>query len=286
MSLPRLLICLALAAAGARAPAQEPLRTLMDQAREAQLAGQWARSIELLNQVLAQEPNLPQAYFLRGVAHDSLRRYEAAIADFDRVFELDQGVPQVYNHRGATQFKLGRIEAAIADFDRALEMAPEQRPYHWQRGIALYLADRFEEARRQFELHRTVNPDDVENAAWHFACAARLEGPEAARRALLPEGRDDRVAMKEIYALYAGTGSEAAIFAAARAGDPPPLRLHPQLFYSHYYVALYHEANGRSEPALEHLTRAAEDHPVNQYMGDVARVHLELRRRAAAAPKP
>jgi hypothetical protein len=37
-----------------------------------------------------------------------------------------------------------------------------------------------------FYAGRTVNPNDVENAAWHFLCVARAESPEKARAALLP----------------------------------------------------------------------------------------------------
>jgi len=40
--------------------------------------------------------------------------------------------------------------------------------------------------REQFELHRGPNPDAVENPAWHLLCVAKLEGPQAAREALLP----------------------------------------------------------------------------------------------------
>ena len=61
---------------------------------------------------------------------------------------------------------------------------PDEAPYLWQRGIALYYAGRYDDCRRQFESHRSVNPDDVENAAWHFLCVARAESPAKARAAL------------------------------------------------------------------------------------------------------
>ncbi len=60
------------------------------------------------------------------------------------------------------------------------------------------------DCRRQFESHRTVNPDDVENAAWHFLCVARAESPERARAALLPVGPDSRVPMRQVYEMFRG----------------------------------------------------------------------------------
>jgi lipoprotein NlpI len=49
-----------------------------------------------------------------------------------------------------------------------------------------------------------VNPEDVENAAWHFLCMARGESMEKAKRALLPVGPDSRVPMREIYEMFRG----------------------------------------------------------------------------------
>jgi len=71
-------------------------------------------------------------------------------------------------------------------------------------GIALYYAGRFKDCRAQFESHRTVNPDDVENAAWHFLCVARAESVTSARAALLPVGPDPRVPMRQIYQMFRG----------------------------------------------------------------------------------
>ena len=89
-------------------------------------------------------------------------------------------------------FLAGRIEESVAGFDQVARARPDAAPQFWQRGIALYYAGRYDDCRRQFEDHRVVNPNDVENAAWHFLCVARGESPEAALEALLPVGRDRR----------------------------------------------------------------------------------------------
>ena len=65
-------------------------------------------------------------------------------------------------------------------FDQLVVAVPGAEPELWQRGLALYYAERFEDGRKQFELHRTVNPNDVENPAWHYLCVAKLEGVQAA----------------------------------------------------------------------------------------------------------
>src|SRR5260221_591071 len=123
----------------------------------------------------------------------------------------------LYHLRGCEHFKLGQINDSIRDFDKFLEFAPKQAPHQWQRGISFYYAGRYEEGRKQFELHQTVNPNDVENAVWHFLCVARLEGPEKARAALIPIKGDARVPMSEIYDLFAAKSKPEQVFAAAQA---------------------------------------------------------------------
>ena len=172
-------------------------------------------------------------------------------------------------------------------FDRLVAAVPDAEPELWQRGLALYYAERFQDGREQFERHRTVNPDDVENPAWHFLCVARLEGPEAARKALLPVGADGRVPMREILAYYAGRGTAADVLAAADRGEGAARR--NQLCYAHLYLGLHAEACGEADKAREHILQAAGPFRMDHYMGKVAVVHARLRGWAdagAAAAKP
>jgi lipoprotein NlpI len=177
--------------------------------------------------------------------------------------------------RGDERFKQADIEGALQAYDRAVELEPRVLPQLWQRGIALYYAERWSDCLAQFEAHRTVNPNDVENAAWHFLCAARRNGVKEARQALLPVGADSRAPMPEIYELYAGRTSERAVLEVA-AGSGTGQRY--ALFYAHLYLGLLAEVEGAPERAQQHLIRA-DDSRFPHFMGDVARVHLELRRR-------
>lgn len=160
-------------------------------------------------------------------------------------------------------------------FDAVAAAAPDREPELWQRGLAQYYAGRFAEGRRQFELHRTVNPDDVENVAWHFACVAREEGAAAARKALLPVGEDRRVPMRQVRDLCAGTAKPDDVIAAAQAS--PERNRRNDLCFAHLYVGLYHDAVGDEEQAKRHMLLAAGPFSMDHYMGRVARVHLAVR---------
>ena len=177
--------------------------------------------------------------------------------------------PQAILNRAVAEFENGRFAESAASFDSLAKAVPERAPYLWQRGIALYYAGRYDDCRRQFESHRTVNPDDVENAAWHFLCVARAESPAKAKAALLPVGPDARVPMREVYQLFRGSLAPEQVLSAA--GTEPDAQ-----FFGHLYLGLYFEALGMKERAREHITIAAADRFARGggYMHMVARVHL------------
>ena len=172
--------------------------------------------------------------------------------------------------RAMVDFQAGRIDASIEGFDRVVKLQPDAAPYLWQRGIALYYAGRFQDCRAQFESHRTVNPNDVENAAWHFLCVARAESPQAAVQKMLPVGPDQRAPMREIYQLYLGKLTEAQVLSAAGRNVGAQ-------FHAHLYVGLYREARGDVGGARQELALAADPKYADAggYMHDVARVHVK-----------
>ncbi len=219
--------------------------------------------------------------------HDgALKRLEPLLAadDLDppskqRVQELAMRVLQ---SRGEARFRQARIKESIADFDRQIALQPDRAAEHWQRGIAYYYAGEFEKGARQFELHRTVNPQDVENAAWHFLCLVGMPqgSVEGARKKLIPVTRDVRTPMPQIQKLFAGeTTPDEVLRAGEKAGGTAG-------FYADLYVGLYYESLGREVESLRLVTRAAEN-PVGKqsYMGDVARVHVKLRKKTASSTK-
>jgi lipoprotein NlpI len=179
--------------------------------------------------------------------------------------------PQASFDRAIADFRSGRIAESVTGFDDVAKRTPREAPFLWQRGIALYLAGRYQDCRAQFESHRTVNPDDVENAAWHFACVSRAESPQRAVAALLPVGPDSRRPMRQIYDMFRGTLPAERLLEAA--GSDPSAQ-----FYAHLYLGLYFDALGTTSRAIEHMTAASDSRfaAVGGYMHTVAVVHLTL----------
>jgi lipoprotein NlpI len=173
---------------------------------------------------------------------------------------------------GMRLFVGGDVAGSILEFERAAKLEPALIPELWQRGISYYYAGRFEDGRKQFEIHRTVNPNDVENAAWWYLCMVKLGRREQARKQLLPVGPDPRIPMAEIYELYAGRGSEQKVMGAVEKGEDSGQPLRVRLFYAHLYLALLADVHGDAKAAARHL-KICLDQDTGGYMRAVAVVH-------------
>lgn len=255
--------------------AQGPAAALDRQARAAWARGSHKEAIRTAGKAIAAKPDNPDGYLLRAAMYEALDKFSEAAKDMTAALATAPDSAEIFNRRGSVHFKNGDMAKSIADFDKAIELDPGQEPHHWQRGIAYYYAGRYTDGRRQFELHKSVNPHDVENGVWHFLCVARIEGPEAARGAMIPISGDPRVPMSQVYEMFRGKLTPDDVFEAASAGKPDTDALEERLFMANLYVGLYHEAHRDFAAARKYTTLAAKAYPRGHYMWHVARVHAE-----------
>ena len=183
--------------------------------------------------------------------------------------------PNELFQQGVDFFFAAKPKESVAAFDKLIALAPESKPQLWQRGLSLYYAGDFKGGREQFEVHQTVNGNDVENAAWHFLCIAKGEGVEAARKVFIPIEGDSRIPMKQVHELFAGKGTVEDVLKAAESGEGESLKDHR--CYAHLYLGLYFEALGDEAKAKEHMLKAAKDYQMDHYMGKCAQVHVKVR---------
>jgi lipoprotein NlpI len=234
-------------------------------------------SVALVGAALAfEEPKTAADYLKRGSQRFGKRDFKGALADFTECLRLEPGNASALDNRGSANFMLGKFKESVADFDAYLKLAPEKASGHWRRGISLYYAGKYAEGRKQFEGYEKVDTNDVENAVWHFLCAAKKDGVKKARAGILKIGKDKRVPLMQIYELFKGTLEPADVLKAANAGDLTEAQRRPQLFYAHLYLGLYYDVSGDRKKAAEHLALAAGKYRIAHYMGEVARVHSEV----------
>lgn len=239
-------------------------------------SGQYAEAAKLATSMIEKGDEPFTAYRLRSNCYEGQRLFDKAILDLDQCIKLRPKMSALYQRRGELQFRSGNITESLKDFDHYLRENPEQDPYNWQRGISYYYAGQYAKGAGQFERHKEVNPHDVENAVWHFLCKENVDGVGAAREALIEIERDRRPWAMKVYELFQGKATPEQVVQSAEQTIPKSARA-DSLFYAHLYVGLYYESLQQKEKALQHIQKAVEKYPSSHYMGDVARVHLQLR---------
>jgi lipoprotein NlpI len=254
--------------------AEAPGADALERATELFRSGKKAEAFSALEKMLSADPKNAKGFFVQGSFYMEEKEPGKAVDSFSKAIALDPKPAAVYQRRGEANFQLGRFKDSLNDFTKVIEIEPEKAPYHWQRGISCYYAKKYEEGRKQFELHRSVNANDVENAVWHYLCVSKISGVQKAKALLIPMAGDPRVPMKEIYELYGGRAKPEDVMKAAKEGAPSP-QLNGQIFYADLYLGLWHEAQGNGKEARIHILKAAGE-AQDDYMGTVARVHARL----------
>ncbi len=71
------------------------------------------------------------AYVNRGTLHVEMKRYDKALADYDKAISIDPRYAMAYQNRGALHFNQKRDRLAISDWQRAMPLTPITARKKW-----------------------------------------------------------------------------------------------------------------------------------------------------------
>ncbi len=120
------------------------------------------------------QPDYAEALSNRGVTLRELKRFEEALASYDRALKMRPDFAKALSNRGTTLHELKRFEEALASYDRALKVQPDYAEALSNRGVALHELTRFEEALASFDRALKVRPDfaDAHTMRHSAACSS------------------------------------------------------------------------------------------------------------------
>lgn len=184
-----------------------------------------------------------------------------------------------YSRRGDARLFLGKFSGAVADYEKMIELDSDLEVSHWRLGIAYYYVNRFDQAARQFEIYHSYDHVDRENGIWRFMSQTQFKNMDIARKGLLKYEKTDRPPYPWLYDLYAGNLKPREVFQEiAQAGFPDRYQ-ERVLFHAQLYVGIFLELNGRQKEALKYLRAAVANEygrATGTYMWQVARIHHDL----------
>ena len=166
---------------------------------------------------------------------------------------------QAYSRRGDAYFFLGDFEKAVADYDKMVELDPSINSSHWRRGIALFYAKRYEQAAEQFEQYHSFDQIDRENGIWRYFSQYRASGREVARLGLTKYKKDDREPFPSVYQLFSGAKTPQQILDEITAADITKDEREMRLFYANLYIGLNHAVEGNEDDAQRFLALATQN---------------------------
>lgn len=207
---------------------------------------------------------------------------DASIASATEQIRQGTGGTAAYSTRADASFKRGRFAEALADYEKMVELDAALDKSHWRRGIAAWYAGKFDVAARQFEIYHSFDDVDRENGIWRYFSQYKAYGKAKAQEGLLKYAKDDREPFPAVYKLFEGKLTAAQVLASvedAKIGDG---ERESRRFYASLYVGLNEALEGRHEEAVKHLRKAVANPWAPTagygpaYMWHVGRVHYDL----------
>lgn len=187
-----------------------------------------------------------------------------------------------YSRRGDAHFFLGHFAEAVADYDKMVELDADRDASHWRRGIAWFYAENYDEAAGQFERYHSFDDVDRENGIWRYLSQHKAKGQKTARQGLLKYKKDDRDPFPSVYRLFAGEIEPQEILDAIDKAKISDVEREKRLFYAALYIGLNAAVEDEPDVALQHLHQAVKNTwaPTAgygpHYMWQVGRLHYEL----------
>lgn len=179
-------------------------------------AGEYRAAAQALEDIVAENEEDAEAYFLLGLSYFNLNRYQDAREAFNRALELDsERAAAIHHNLGALAYQMGDIETAEAEFKAALETEPDDPDTHYQLG-ATYLVKALPAD------SQTPDPEMLEKAKAEFERALELAPGKAealvglGNSYLLENRIDEAIDMLED-AVEANPEMPEALFALGRA---------------------------------------------------------------------
>ena len=125
----------------------------------------YEESLNLINQVLKQDPNFQDAQARKGQILYALGKYGDSIESLNKSLEIDNFNSWNWRFKALSLWKLGELPEAIRCFDQALKIDPDYYNALIEKGNIMFEIKNLDEASKLYELAMKKNQDLP--YAWH-----------------------------------------------------------------------------------------------------------------------
>jgi tetratricopeptide (TPR) repeat protein len=289
-----------------------------NRAMELQRQGQWPEAADAWRKFLEIEPRHAGAHANLGAVLARLGQYDEAVKCYDDALRLNPQLTQALFNLGMAHYRAGQFAKAVETLSRYLAASPDAWQARQMLGLAFLELGRDEEAAPLLEAALKDNPQDASLLFGLGMAYLRLKRPEVKtmidRLAANPAGEPFAHLLKGQNYLADSDFQHAveALEAAAKLSDDLP-RLHfslgvaylragrnreaisaferelrrlPADYWTLYYLAFLHDAEGQLDAARERARLALRLQPLSADAGALLGKVLLKQGQAAEAVKP
>lgn len=188
----------------------------------------------------------------------------------------------LYSQRGDAHFFLSEFDKAVADYEKMVEIDSKVDVGHWRLGIAFYFAGKYESGAKQFGKYHQFDQIDRENGIWRFLCQAKTIGVEKASKQLIEYEKKDREPLPAIYEMFRGKLTAKQLLEGINSAKISDRERQKRLFYANMYVGFAELSQKNEKSALPYFKKASESSWPSQsgygpnYMQHVSRIQYDL----------
>jgi len=124
--------------------------------------GRHAVAVELIRRSIALQPRLPEAHSNLGNALQSMGQLDEAIHSYQRALILNPDFADAHNNLGNAFQAKGQLDQAIACYQRSLLVRPDSADAHHNLGVALQAKGQIESALASYQRAVVLRPNFVD----------------------------------------------------------------------------------------------------------------------------
>jgi tetratricopeptide (TPR) repeat protein len=117
---------------------------------------------DIYNLILVEFPDHAEAYNHRGIALQEMKRYNDALADYERAITVRPSYADAHLNRGNVLLALRRFDEALASYNSLIDFEPDCAAAYNSRGITLQEMKRHEDALTSYDKAIALKPDYLE----------------------------------------------------------------------------------------------------------------------------
>ena len=122
-------------------------------------------SIDLLNEILAADPDDRLASLARGSVYLKMNNPNSAVNDFNRAIEISPNHAKAYHLRGLALEMTGIDDQALEDFNKAIDIDPEYGAAYYSRATLLTKMGREDSALEDMKMVTQLSNLNIESFA-------------------------------------------------------------------------------------------------------------------------